>query len=123
MAAGTGGNIATYFQIDEPVKPTTVSTPSLRGGPGGVLHLLGGPLPDALGVAVAPDPVRQDRRGAARRSGRRRPPGPTRWLEIAKTCRSYLSRIARLAVDVASSSASARSTSKWSPQQAISSPS
>ena len=27
---GTGGNIATYCQIDEPVKPTTVSTPSLR---------------------------------------------------------------------------------------------
>ena len=27
-----------------------------RGGAGGGLHLLGGPLPDALGVAVAPDP-------------------------------------------------------------------
>ena len=28
MVGGTGGNIATVCQIDEPVKPTTVSTPS-----------------------------------------------------------------------------------------------
>src|SRR5699024_6346845 len=28
--SGTGGNIATYFQIFDPVKPTTVRTPSLR---------------------------------------------------------------------------------------------
>ena len=28
MAAGTGGNIATVCQIDEPVNPTTVSTPN-----------------------------------------------------------------------------------------------
>ena len=28
--AGTGGNIATYGQMLDPVKPTTVSTPSLR---------------------------------------------------------------------------------------------
>jgi hypothetical protein len=26
-SADTGGNIATYCQIEEPVKPTTVSTP------------------------------------------------------------------------------------------------
>src|SRR5699024_9675397 len=31
-----------------------------RGGPGGQLHLLGGARPDALGFAVAPDPVRED---------------------------------------------------------------
>ena len=29
-AAGTGGNIATSYQVDDPVKPTTVLTPSLR---------------------------------------------------------------------------------------------
>ena len=28
MAAEAGGNIATYFQIDDPVNPTTVDTPS-----------------------------------------------------------------------------------------------
>jgi len=28
MACGTGGNIATVCQMDEPVKPTTVCTPN-----------------------------------------------------------------------------------------------
>ena len=45
----------------EPVKPLTTSMPSLLGGPGGVLHLLGRPGVDARRVAVAPDVRRQDR--------------------------------------------------------------
>ena len=47
-------------QIGEPVKPLTTWTPSLRGGAGGVLHLLGGALAHALRVAVAPHVLRQD---------------------------------------------------------------
>ena len=57
----TGGNIATYFQIAEPVKPDDgVDAEPLRR-PRRHLHLLGRALPHALGVAVAPDPVGQDR--------------------------------------------------------------
>nr|WP_245715064.1 hypothetical protein [Micromonospora inyonensis] len=46
-------------QIDEPVKPTTVRTPSFAAARG-VLDLLGGPLPDPLGLAVTADPGGQD---------------------------------------------------------------
>ncbi len=60
MDCGTGGNIATVCQIDEPVKPIDGVHAELGRGAGGVLHLLGGPLPHALGLAVAPDPRRQD---------------------------------------------------------------
>ena len=60
MDCGTGGNMATVFQIVDPVKPTTVSTPSCGRGPGGHLHGLGGPPPHALRLAVAPDPGGQD---------------------------------------------------------------
>ena len=60
MDWGTGGNMATVFQIFEPVKPMTVSTPSCGRGPGGHLHGLGRPAPHALRLAVAPDPGGQD---------------------------------------------------------------
>src|SRR5271165_2681903 len=61
MDAGTGGNIATVCQIDEPVNPATVSTPKRGGGPRGVGHLGGRALPDAFRLAVAPDTGGQDR--------------------------------------------------------------
>ena len=47
-------------QIDEPVKPDDGAHAELGGRPRGVLHLLGGPLAHALGLAVAPDAGRQD---------------------------------------------------------------
>ena len=37
------------------MKPVTTFTPEPGGGPGGVLHLLGRPLPDTFGISVAPD--------------------------------------------------------------------
>src|SRR5580700_7143792 len=52
MDAGTGGNIATVCQIDEPVNPTTVSTPNAAAARS---------VPDAFRLAVAPDTGRQDR--------------------------------------------------------------
>src|SRR4028119_2177028 len=47
---------------------------------------------------------------------------PTRWLEIAQPLRAFRRRVSH-PPSTAPSSASARSTSKWSPQQASSSPS
>ena len=60
IASETGGNEYSRCQIDEPVKPLTTLTPSLCGRSGRVHHLLGGPLPDSLGLAVAPDVVGQN---------------------------------------------------------------
>ena len=45
----------------EPVKPFTWVTPSRAAARARVLHPLGGALPDALGIAVAPDLGREDR--------------------------------------------------------------
>jgi hypothetical protein len=47
---------------------------------------------------------------------------PFRWFEIAHTLRSYFSRMSSRLCRY-SSSVAARFTSRWSPQQAISSPS
>ena len=43
------------------MKPVTVFTPKLGGGPRGVLHLPRGALAHAFRIAVAPDVRRQDR--------------------------------------------------------------
>ena len=108
-------------QIGEPVKPVTTSTPSLRGGPRGVLHLLGGALAHALGIAVAPDVRRQDRPGGARRSGRT-PPGRRGGCRSPRpTARG--ARASRAGRRSSRRRDTASATSKWSPQQASSSPS
>ena len=52
--------MATVCQIDEPVKPDHRVHPERRGGARGVGHLGGRALPDAFGLAVAPDPGGQD---------------------------------------------------------------
>jgi hypothetical protein len=55
MSADAGGDIATYFQIDDPVKPTTVGTPRLAAVSRGVLDRFRGAAPDPLCFAVSPD--------------------------------------------------------------------
>ena len=62
----------------------------LARGAGGHLHLLGRPLANALGIAVAPDPVGQDALGGAASMGSSQTAWPLRWLLIAKTWRPYL---------------------------------
>ena len=85
-SARTGGNIATYGQMDDPVKPTTVSTPSARPA-ARCSSFLPPPAADALGVAVAPHARRQDRL-VPEVDGSSHTACPTRWLEIAYTLES-----------------------------------
>ena len=92
MDSGTGGNIATVFQIAEPVKPTTVDTPSLAAA-----RAVSFISSAARCRTPSGDPSPQIRAGRMpwwRSSiGSSQTACPTRWLEIAKTCRLCLPRI------------------------------
>ena len=59
--SGTGGNIATYCQIEEPVNPTTVSTPRALASRAVCFISSAARCADAFGVAVAPDLGPDDR--------------------------------------------------------------
>src|SRR5689334_9586042 len=121
MAAGTGGNIATVFQIEDPVNPTTVDTPSFAAA-----RAVSFISSAARCRTPSGEPSPQTRSGRIPRCrssmGSSQTACPTRWVEIANTRRSCLARSARRP-STYDGWASARSTSKWSPQQAISSPS
>ena len=60
MPATAGGKPASAYQIFDPVNPDTVVTPNFAAARAVSLHALGGALPHALRVAVAPDLGRQD---------------------------------------------------------------
>ena len=86
ISGGTGGNIATVCQIDEPVKPDHGVHPERGRGPRGVGQLGGGPLPDPFRLPVAPDPGGQDALVPLVDRDGRRPPGRSggwRWPSSA----------------------------------------
>ena len=106
----------------EPVKPFTCVTPKRGGRARGVLHPLGRAL-----AGRRPGRRRPRRRaggspGGARRSGRR-PPGRRGARRARSSSRPWRSSSSRFACAVARARRAARSTSKWSPQQASSRPS
>ncbi len=92
--AGTGGNCATYGQMLEPVKPTTVSTPSLRAtfavsfssSAARWRTPSGSPSPHTFEPTIA---------WWRKSIGSSQTAWPLRWFEIAQTLRPYLSRMSR----------------------------
>ena len=94
VAADTGGNIATYFQMAEPVKPMTASTPSLAAAR----------AVSAIRSAArwrTPSGSPSPQTAAGRMSlwrwsiGSSQTACPTRWLEMAQTPSPWRSRISR----------------------------
>ena len=111
-----------YFQIDEPVNPTTVDTPSRAAVLAAFLTASSSPLSDTFRVAVAPDGAVQDAAvplvdgvvadGLAlqvRRDGE----------HLQAVAVEDLPAVG----DVVRRRPLLRATSRWSPEQAISSPS
>ena len=94
-----GGNIATYFQIDDPVKPTTASTPSLRAARAVIFISSAARCRTPSG---SPSPqIRSGRMPRCRSSiGSSQTAWPLRWLEMAQTFRPYFSSISSLRRDV-----------------------
>ena len=82
MDCGTGGNIATVFQILDPVKPTTVSTPSSAAARAVTCMASAARCRTPSG---SPSPQTRDGRMAWCRSsiGSSQTACPVRWLEIA----------------------------------------
>ena len=82
--------MATYFQIDDPVKPTTVFTPS-RWAVRAVSFISSAARCRTPSGSPSPH-TWADRIPSCRASiGSSQTAWPLRWLEIAKTCRSYFS--------------------------------
>ena len=82
ISAEAGGNIATYFQIDEPVKPTTTSTPRFFAARAVIFISSAARCRTPSG---SPSPqIREDRMSLWRWSiGSSQTAWPLRWLEIA----------------------------------------
>jgi hypothetical protein len=90
MAWVAGGNIATYFQIEDPVNPTTVSTPSLRAARA-VIFISSAARCRTPSASPSPQ-IRLGRMPWCRSSiGSSQTAWPLRWLEIAQTFSPYLS--------------------------------
>lgn len=94
MCGGTGGNMATRCQIEDPVKPMTVSTP--KAAAARAVFLISSA---ALRRTPSGSPSPQMRAGTMpwwRSSiGLSQTAWPTRWLETAQHLRPYLSRSCR----------------------------
>ena len=88
MSCEAGGNIATYFQIEEPVNPTTTSTPSLRAARA-VIFISSAARWRTPSASPSPQ-IRSGRMPRCRSSiGSSHTAWPLRWLLIANTWRSY----------------------------------
>ena len=119
-AAGTGGNIATYCQIDEPVKPTTVSMPialasravSFISSAARSRTPSGDPSPHTFSRTIA---------WCRSSIGSSQIACPVRWLLIAQQPRPCFFRISSRPSTYPGSSH--RQASRCSPETAISSPS
>jgi hypothetical protein len=92
--AGTGGNIATYCQMLDPVNPTTVSTPILRAT---LAVSLSSSAARCRTPSASPSPhTRLPTMAWWRKSiGSSQTAWPLRWLETAQALRPCLSRISR----------------------------
>ena len=88
--------MATYFQIADPVKPTTTSTPSLRAARA-VIFISSAARWRTPSASPSPQ-IRSGRIPRWRSSmGSSQTAWPLRWLLMAKTWRPYFSSIAFLA--------------------------
>jgi hypothetical protein len=90
-----GGNIATYFQIDEPVNPTTVSTPRRRAALAVVFISSAARCRTPSG---SPSPqIRLGSMSRCRSSiGSSQTACPFRWFEMVQTPRSYFASVSSL---------------------------
>ena len=80
--------MATYFQIDDPVKPTTTSTPSLRAARA-VIFISSAARWRTPSASPSPQ-IRSGRIPRWRSSmGSSQTAWPLRWLLMANTSRSY----------------------------------
>ena len=88
--------MATYFQIEDPVKPTTTSTPSLRAARA-VIFISSAARWRTPSASPSPQ-MRSGRMSRWRASiGSSQTAWPLRWLLMANTWRSYFFSISSLA--------------------------